>query len=534
MTREGRQNLIFVACVASLAAHVGLMFWVGRQVIMRPARFARSATRISFAATEKAARPETLEWASLKDTAASQAAPEASTAEGLPLYLPVAPAPAFEVAPSAPVVEMPAPPDAPKAVAFQAEALTAEASERTRPDYVATDAPREVVSPPRGPSFKLVELPYSLAFESFSVSDSPVRATVPQATLARQAPETSFVPETKMRTDVEWPRVEAEKAAVRELLDGRDAQSLAPRVSLNVTSATAGDWTYFRVRAEAKRDLKPVPKDFVILLDASGSIGWQRMISCREAAARILRRAANTEDRFNLVAFRDRFSYAFPSWCACHEANFKAAEKWLNELSAFGRTDVFGTISSLLALPRDPKRPLIALVVTDGEVTSGLSDTAKILSRFTALNDGLISVYMYGVKFEANRELIDVLTHGNRGESLIFEGYSRASSGEGMSVISERFRDPVLTDLRLVFATGCEAESYPRLLRNLYRGVPVEFTGRIKSPGRRLAFSLKGLAGQQAYEDFFEIDLAQATFDSKLPRLWQDERALDAAVYAEP
>ena len=59
---------------------------------------------------------------------------------------------------------------------------------------------------------------------------------------------------------------------------------------------------------------------------------------------------------------------------------------------------MFSTISSVLTLPRDPGRPLIALVVTDGEANAGVSDTGAILSKFTALNDGLVSVYMYGVK----------------------------------------------------------------------------------------------------------------------------------------
>ena len=150
----------------------------------------------------------------------------------------------------------------------------------------------------------------------------------------------------------------------------------------------------------------------------------------------------------------------------------------------------------------------VALVVTDGDANAGVSDTASILSRFTALNDGLVSVYMYGVKESANRELIDILTRGNRGESFIFEG-SRFRAGEGLEALSERFRDPVLSDLRLVFASDSRAEAYPRLLRNLYRGRGVELVGRVPVDEKKVSFSLKGLNGQQAFESYFSLDIGK-------------------------
>ena len=94
------------------------------------------------------------------------------------------------------------------------------------------------------------------------------------------------------------------------------------------------------------------------------------MGSIKLATRKILRSALNTGDRFNLVAFRDRFSYAFKSWRNCTTDSFAAAEKWLAKEASYGRTDVFASIASVLALPRDPARPLVALVVTDGEANT--------------------------------------------------------------------------------------------------------------------------------------------------------------------
>ena len=323
--------------------------------------------------------------------------------------------------------------------------------------------------------------------------------------------------------------VEKEKEAVRSLVDAEDAKEMNSVVRASVESGVDGGWRYFKVKLDPSESLETVPKDLVVLIDASGSIGKDRMGSIRGAAKRILRSAANTGDRFNLVAFRDRYSYAFKSWQDFNTATFDAADRWLNGVAPYGRTDVFRTISSVLTLPRDPKRPLVALVVTDGDANAGVSDTASILSRFTALNDGLVSVYMYGVKESANRELIDVLTRGNRGESFIFEG-SRFRAGEGLEALSERFRDPVLSDLRLVFASDSRAEAYPRLLRNLYRGDAVTIVGRVPKGGEEVSVSLKGLNGANTYEAFFKVPLGKIATDPSLAGAWAEEAAIDAKL----
>ena len=184
----------------------------------------------------------------------------------------------------------------------------------------------------------------------------------------------------------------------------------------------------------------------------------------------------------------------------------------------------------MLTLPRDPKRPLVALVVTDGDANAGVRQTSQILSRFTALNDGLVSVYMYGVRSSANRELIEVLTRGNRGESMIYDGWLRGA-GSGMEGFSERFRDPVLSDIRVIFASGTRAEAYPRRLRNLYRGGTLSLVGRVPAGTPKVSFSLRGLNGDKAFEGFFDMPVASAGGnDDSVADDWEEERKVDAKL----
>ena len=547
MTRETSSEVIVTALVVSALVHVGVMLYARPKVMTHIAPgVSRPAATAPMRVTKAAEIPEPVKIDAVADVAPLREAPKADepetlvppSSEEVPDVTPAAVAVARSAVEAVPLPEV----ESVKPV-FDAQPVALPS------DDVLQKIPMAPIATPPAtdvPSFAKIDasaaseatpLPSNLATMPPSPGTDPGSVFLP-TTFGRDAPGgeggdapvAAFVPSAEIYDKVDEKVVEAEKAAVRELVEADDALDLPKFANVAMTRCDAADgWTYFKVMVVPRASLAVVPKDVVLLLDASGSIGYDRIVSVRKAAKRLLRSVTNSDDRFNLVAFRDRFSYAFRSWQSCDQAAFTKADKWLNNLAAHGRTDVFATIASVLTLPRDPARPLVALVVTDGVANEGVSENAEILSKFTALNDGLVSVYMYGVKSSANRELIDVLTRGNRGESFVFEG-RRWNAGEGIDGLSERFRDPVLSDLRVIFSSDTRAEAYPRVLRNLYKGGEVEIVGRIPSGTPRVSFSLRGLNGAQAYEGFFTFDLATAATDVSLASAWQAERAIDAKL----
>ena len=343
---------------------------------------------------------------------------------------------------------------------------------------------------------------------------------------------------------VDEKKVVKEKEAVRVL---RDEQVPAGEPFAENVSIGLGAWVdpehpkfkYFRVRV-ASRAEKPLPvvsKDMVFMLDASGSIANDRLRSCRKAVAEALR-ALNTGDRFNVVAFRDKFTYAFPeaAWKEVTDETLKKADKWLGSLTAHGQTDVFRTLRSVLTLPRDPSRPVVALVVTDGEATSGLTRNAEIISRFSELNGGLISVFMYGVKDSANAYLMDMLTRGNRGGWARHEGM-RWSAAAGIPALAKKFERPVLSDVSVIFASSSRAEVYPKLVTNLCEDAPIEIYGVCPADQKELVFQMRGLNGSTVFENLFRIPFVTAEkLDESVRREWATRRiyALIAAYTANP
>ena len=326
--------------------------------------------------------------------------------------------------------------------------------------------------------------------------------------------------------------VAQEKAAVRRL---RDERATAGRPFDRNVIVRLGFWIdpqnparkYFRVRV-ASNPLNPLPivsKDIVFLLDASGSIGNDRLRSCRNAVLEALDRL-NTGDRFNVVAFRDKFAYAFPdtAWREVDVDSVEQARSWLSKLKAHGNTDVFRTLRSVLTLPRDPARPIVAFVATDGDATSGMTRSAEIISRFSELNGGLVSIFMYGVKPEANDYLMDMLTRCNRGGWACHKGL-RWLAAQGVPEMSKMFEKPVLTDVAVIFSASSRAETYPKLVTNLCEGEPIEIYGVCPADQKDLVFQMRGLNAVTAFESMFTLPFASAEkLDGEVRVAWATRR----------
>jgi len=541
MTNERRQDVILAALILSLAVHIGLMFYARGRIMTHIARgYGRTVRLEAMRVTPEQLAPEPLSLAEIDDVKAEREAPKVDGTElALPSSDPATPQDKLEVKAPDLLSQLDAAP-VPDAPLFSVEPVKLDQQVSEKLPLAPVETPKiettaqapvasSVAPSARGvptASVPVFELPSEPLVADLPDEQSKEVTPVGQSNEKEEDRKDAFQPVEEVLEKVDEALVEQEKAAVRDMVDSEKAVELAPFVNAAAATHTEGGWTYFKLMVVPRQALKPVSKDLVVILDASGSIGRDRMGSIRSAAKKILRSAANTGDRFNLVAFRDRFSYAFRRWQECTVTSFDAADRWLNDVAPFGRTDVFSTISSVLTLPRDPSRPLIALVVTDGDANEGVSDTHEILAKFTALNDGLISVYMYGVKSSANRELIDLLTRGNRGESYIYEGY-RWKAGAGIETLSERFRDPVLSDLRIVFSSDSKAEAYPRVLRNLYRGETLSVLGRVPAGTASVSFSLKGLNGRDPYEGYFTVPLVAGGQDAEIAQAWNAERTID-------
>ncbi len=268
-------------------------------------------------------------------------------------------------------------------------------------------------------------------------------------------------------------------------------------------------WVYYRmlVQRSSEKSLPVVPKDVIFVQDVSGSITDERLEYCRRGLEQALTEALRAEDRFMIAAFRDSAFYSFDGLRPVNGQTMELARMFIRKLKSHGGTDLFVTLRELFGVKRDPQRPLIVVVVTDGRPTVGMVESTRIIGEFTRLNDGALSVYTFGTQSRANTYLLDMLSYCNRGVGRVMKG-NRWDIPSAMTPIFSGIRNPVMSDVAFVFDVASASEVFPRLASNLYVDQPLELFGRCPAGQREVACQIRGQAGTQGYDVVFRLDVS--------------------------
>ncbi len=194
-------------------------------------------------------------------------------------------------------------------------------------------------------------------------------------------------------------------------------------------------------------------------------------------------------------------------------------------MQAKGNTDLFASMSDLLALPQRPERPIIAFVVTDGIVNKGITDNSEIIGKFSRENNGKISVFTLGTSQAANRYLIDLLSYCNKGYvNLVSKG--RWDIPDSVEKVMQGISRPVLADLFIQIPSASSFEIYPRQVSNLYLDRPLTLYGRYSKGEEQLLFQAIGHAGSTPCDLMFDLPLnnGNAKLDENIREKWAQHK----------
>ncbi len=282
---------------------------------------------------------------------------------------------------------------------------------------------------------------------------------------------------------------------------------------------------YFRLGIGRRADatLPVVPKDIVFVQDSSRSLAEERLYFCRQALKAGLR-TLRPEDRFNIVSFSDSARFCFEGWSAVEPKALARASAFIDAMRSEGETDVFSSMRALLDLPRDSARPMIAIVVTDGRATAGLTGSTGIIGEFTKLNPAGFSVFTLGTHGGANGYLLDILSYSNRGSSAIVTS-GRWDIPKVIQSVVAGVADPVLGDVAVDMDLASRADIHPRPPGNLYAGSDLELYGSCPAGVTNLVLQVRGEGGTAKCDVVFRIDLLRAARgDATLRDQWARRR----------
>ena len=211
---------------------------------------------------------------------------------------------------------------------------------------------------------------------------------------------------------------------------------------------------------------EPSPREFVFVLDRSGSMSGGPLAEAKNALRACLRTLGD-RDSFALLAFDDRLEWLHEGSVHFTQRAVDDADRWLDRLEARGGTEIAGALGAALSLPADPERRRYVVFLTDGAV----HDEAGTLE---AVRRGLgtARLFAFGLGPSVNRGLLAKAAEAGRGAAEFLQ------LGEDVEGAIIRFQDrvsyPVLTDLRLEWEGVKAWDVYPKSLPDLYAGQPLE------------------------------------------------------------
>ena len=287
-----------------------------------------------------------------------------------------------------------------------------------------------------------------------------------------------------------------------------------------------------------------IPRDVVFVIDKSGSMRRGKFEQAREALLYSIR-ALGEEERFGLVAFSSTVRLFESRLLPATEANVVKAESFLEELEVIGGTDINRGLKEGLDLFESSDALKIMVFLTDGLPTIGVRDVKTILDDANHWNLRNVRIFAFGLGYDVNTYLLDMLSRESRGASEYVRPEERVDYR--VKRFFEKLSLPLLADVEVEIGGVKTYDVFPRYFTDVFKNTQMLMAGRYKQGGR-LSLSLLGTRSGRdvAYEYATELPGADTERDF-VPRHWasqkigflleelrsggEDEEVLDEIVY---
>ncbi|WP_298224475.1 VWA domain-containing protein [Flavobacterium sp.] len=277
------------------------------------------------------------------------------------------------------------------------------------------------------------------------------------------------------------------------------------------------------VEPESNPNTAIIQKNFVLIIDSSGSMSGNKMTQAKEAATFIVNNL-NVGDKFNIVDFDNNIVPFRPTLVDYNPTNAAAALAFINNIVALGSTNISGSLTTAINQFGGASLDEANIIVffTDGEATAGITSTQGILTSVESSVGQIeteIFLFTFGIGDNVTTDLLTLLATDNNGFATFL------GNDEIADVISNFYltiRNPVLLHPVIsVVPADAISNIFPNPLPNLYKGQQLIFTGRYQVP-QDIQLTLSGTAFNQQVQYVYNLNLSNQNNQAYafLPKLW--------------
>lgn len=267
--------------------------------------------------------------------------------------------------------------------------------------------------------------------------------------------------------------------------------------------------------------VKIINKNILFVLDSSGSMSGKKIVQAKEAARFVINHL-DPGDMFSLIDFDDGVDFYSQEMVSASRENIEEALRFVENIEDSGGTNINEALSEGLEMFTKGDRPSYILFLTDGLPTVGVTDTAAILKNIGRANDGKSRIFVFGVGYDVNTELLDRISSDNRGTSVYVSENDNLEVA--ISQFYEKMSSPLLSDITVKFSGIDTKDVYPRVLPDLFKGSQLLMIGKYRGKGP-VSVELTGKVEKNTKQ--FELKNYRLTKDDStifLPRLWATRR----------
>ncbi|XP_073732393.1 inter-alpha-trypsin inhibitor heavy chain H3 isoform X1 [Misgurnus anguillicaudatus] len=227
-----------------------------------------------------------------------------------------------------------------------------------------------------------------------------------------------------------------------DLLITYDVERQNPNGEMKVSNG------YF-VHNFAPSDLPRIAKNVVFIIDRSGSMHGKKIEQTRLALLKILSDLSE-DDHFGLITFDSRVDLWKRELLKATKANLDDAKSFVQEITARGATDINAAVlEGVNMFKRQPQAgsASILILLTDGDPTSGETNTERIMSNVRKAIESKFPLYCLGFGYDVNFDFLTKMSLENNGVARRI--YEDSDADLQLQGFYDEVAIPLLTDIQL-------------------------------------------------------------------------------------